>query len=360
MDSRRSSQPRSRIGVQSGGEQENDETEANKQQAASAREYDDKLEGELQKIYDGILALVDTNLNLTASTEESTVIYYKTHGGVEVQLVDEVVDMLVVLQMQVPSIQQVQQTVVDVPVVLRRQAPMIQEVLKTVEIAQVQYVGKIGDVSVVTKRRVPTVQTAQKTEEVTKVQFLDLVAGVPVVMQRQLSQGRIKERTVEQTVDDSVPQSQVAEETVEIAQLDVFEKIAETPQTQTIQGTQAPESLGTALVCQVAQMGPTESASAMFVSTPVPQVVEELVEASKAFSQHRVQQSSMELIIANPAISLAEKTVEMLVTRTEEKTQHVVNTCVQHAVNAVEAEKPIINETINQVTKHVEISVADR
>ena len=41
--------------------------------------------------------------------------------------------------------------------------------------------------------------------------------------------------------------------------------------------------------------------------------------------------------------------------RTQEKTRHVVNTNVQHAVNAVEAEKPIINETINQVTKHVEI-----
>ena len=165
---------------------------------------------------------------------------------------------------------------------------------------------------------------------------------------------------------EHVPQSQVAEETAEIAQLDVFEKNAETPQTQTIQGTQAPESLGTTPVCQVAQTGhvevveietslPTESASAMFVSTPVPQAVEELVEASKAFSQNRVQQSSMEQIIANTAISLAAKTVEMPVTRTKEKTQHVANTHVQHAVNTVEAEKPIIIETINQVTKHVEI-----
>ena len=83
--------------------------------------------------------------------------------------------------------------------------------------------------------------------------------------------------------------------------------------------------------------------------------MEELVEASKAFYQKWVQQSSMEQIIANRAISLAEKTVEMPVTRTKEKTQHVVNTHVQHAVNTVEAEKPIINETIKKVTKHVEI-----
>ena len=32
-----------------------------------------------------------------------------------------------------------------------------------------------------------------------------------------------------------------------------------------------------------------------------------------------------------------------------------MNTQVQHAVNTVEAETPIIIETINQVTKHVEI-----
>ena len=42
-------------------------------------------------------------------------------------------------------------------------------------------------------------------------------------------------------------------------------------------------------------------------------------------------------------------------TRTQDKTQHVVNTHVQHVINTVEAEKPIIIETINQVTKHVEI-----
>ena len=105
----------------------------------------------------------------------------------------EVVDMLSgVARSMVPAKFSRCDEVVDmlmVPVVLRRQAPMIQEVLKTVEIAQGQYIGKIGDVSVVTERHIPTVQTAQKTEEVPKVQFLDPVAGVPVVMQRQLPQG---------------------------------------------------------------------------------------------------------------------------------------------------------------------------
>ena len=57
--------------------------------------------------------------------------------------------------------------------------------------------------------------------------------------------------------------------------------------------------------------------------------------------------------------------VEVSVVRTPAKTQQVVNTLVQHVVNIVGVErtkiimqtvqKPIIQEKINQVTKHVEV-----
>ena len=47
-------------------------------------------------------------------------------------------------------------------------------------------------------------------------------------------------------------------------------------------------------------------------------------------------------------------------TRTRDKTQHVVNTHVQHVVNTVEVERPklakeTVQEKINQVTKHIKI-----
>ena len=45
---------------------------------------------------------------------------------------------------------------------------------------------------------------------------------------------------------------------VEVSQLQIVEKTAETSKIQTIQGTQTSESLGTALVCQVAQAGHVE------------------------------------------------------------------------------------------------------
>ena len=47
-------------------------------------------------------------------------------------------------------------------------------------------------------------------------------------------------------------------------------------------------------------------------------------------------------------------------TRTQDKTQHVVNTHVQHVVNTIEVERPklakeTVQEKINQVTKHIKI-----
>ena len=67
----------------------------------------------------------------------------------------------------------------------------------------------------------------------------------------------------------------------------------------------------------------------------------------------------------NPATTLVERIVEMLVARTPEKTQQFANTFAQHAVDTVEVErlqiikqtwqKPIIQDKINQVTRHVEV-----
>ena len=75
------------------------------------------------------------------------------------------------------------------------------------------------------------------------------------------------------------------------------------------------------------------------VDVPVPHV-EELMEVSKDFAQDRVQRRFAEQTIENPAISSAVKIIEVPVIRTQEKTQQLVNTHVQHVVNTVEVEKP--------------------
>ena len=98
------------------------------------------------------------------------------------------------------------------------------------------------------------------------------------------------------------------------------------------------------------------------VDAPVLQAVEELAEVSKVFSQDRIQQRIVEQTI--PAIPLAEKIVELPVIQTRQG----VNTHAQHVVDTVEVEKskvitqtgqkPIIQEKIKPVTKHVEVPLS--
>ena len=57
--------------------EQNEKPEGKEQLASHAREYIAEVEGELQKIRDGILAIMDKNLIPSASTDESKVLYYK-------------------------------------------------------------------------------------------------------------------------------------------------------------------------------------------------------------------------------------------------------------------------------------------
>ena len=64
--------------------------------------------------------------------------------------------------------------VVDVPVIIsdKFQQSIVYE---DVEVPQIQFIDRVVDLSVVLQRRVPTVQTVQKTGEIPQLQFLDKV-----------------------------------------------------------------------------------------------------------------------------------------------------------------------------------------
>ena len=73
------------------------------------------------------------------------------------------------------------------------------------------------------------------------------------------------------------------------------------------------------------------------------------MEVSKDSAQDRVQPRFAEQTIENLAISSAVKISEVPVIRTQEKTQQLVNTHVQHVVNTVEVKKPeLIKETVQR------------
>ena len=294
--------------------EQKEKSKGEEQLASYAREYVAKVEGELQKIREGVLALMDKNLIQLANTDESKVLYHKMKGEYHRYLAEsatcdamgKAAGSVCVAYVEANKITETDM-VVNHPVRLATffQSEVFQNSDEASEMARIAFEDAITapaiDIPAVTQQT-PIAQIVQTTIEIPQLHCISNVIDIPVVEVVQ------------------VPQAHVAEKTVEIPQLDVVEKIVETPEIQTGHGT-----------------------------------------------QDRVQQSSMVQTIENLAISLAEKIVEMPVARTQEKTQHVVNTHVQHVVNAVEAEmpkiiketvqtkKPIINDKIKQVTKHVEI-----
>ena len=128
----------------------------------------------------------------------------------QVQFFNKFDDMLVDVQQQIrPMTQTVQKTteipqlqfpdqVVDVPVVVQRQVPSIETVQKTVEVPQTQSIVKelrskfeVAHTNKVHARNQPdknrAIRNAHKTVEVPRVHYIDKVADIPVDMQRQVS-----------------------------------------------------------------------------------------------------------------------------------------------------------------------------
>ena len=253
-----------------------------KEQLASyARAYVAKVEGELQKIRDGILALMDKNLVPSAGTDDSMVFYYKMKGDYYRYLAEFatgdakgkaaegawdacveankiagkglVVNHPVRLAMAMNSsvLQSEVFETTDEACEMARVAfkdaiedpdnevgvkALITDVITRLQAEsspQMQFIDKVVDVAVVTQQA-PSVQTVQKATEIPQLQCLDNVIDVPVVEVVQ------------------VPQVQVMEKTVEIPQLHIVEEIVEIPEIQMVQDTQTRESLDTSRIRQAA------------------------------------------------------------------------------------------------------------
>ena len=182
----------------------------------------------------------------------------------------------------------------------------------------------------------------------------EIVEVLKTVFQEQISE-RICKQIVEQAAE--VPKTSSRDQTLQCA----AEQIPNVPVPEIVtQLVEVPET--------VSRDGVQQRTVEQIVDAPVPQAVEELAEVSRVFSQDRIQQRTVEQTIL--ATSLTEMIIEVPVIQTPERTQQVVNTGVQQVVNAVEVEKskiieetvqkPIIQEKINQETKHVEVPLVQR
>ena len=108
--------------------------------------------------------------------------------------------------------------VVEIPVVAQRQISTVQTVQNSIEISQLQYCDEVIDVPVVLVVQAPQSQVVAETAGIPQLQITDQVTDVPVVLVV------------------PVPQVRVVKKTVEDPQFQIVEKTVENPETQTIQG----------------------------------------------------------------------------------------------------------------------------
>ena len=96
-------------------------------------------------------------LKAISMIDETVTLPKGEQGKDDEEFIDKVVDVRVVMQRQVPEVQQVQyiDEMIDVPVVAQCQVPTIQTVRKAVDVPQVQFPDRVADVPVVTQRHVP-------------------------------------------------------------------------------------------------------------------------------------------------------------------------------------------------------------
>ena len=197
---------------------------------------------------------------------------------------------------------------------------------------------KTFDVPVVAQRQVPTIQTTQRTVAVPRVQFLDRVVDVPVVMQRQAPQETIEvskivsqDRIPQRTAEQvmNTPVPQIVEEIIEV--FEVFDRDGN-GFISAADLRHVMKNLGEKLT--------DEFLSLMAKKTKDTDTEEELIETFKVFVQDRVQQRMVEQTTETPATSLAEETIDIPVAHVMEGTIEGVKLIPQEQVQ---------NHTVEQI-----------
>ena len=228
--------------------EQNETSMGDEQLVSSAREYVEKVEGELQKVRDGILALVDKNLVPSASTDETKVSYYKmksdyyrylaefASGETKSKAGEDACDACVEANKIAEN-----DLAVTHPVRLAIDTKFLRSLKTRCSETNEKFDRRLADCQAELKAVIDAIgllnsDTSSDTYDKTvSTDFLQMppLAGEQALRQRALS---VLRDAMNKVVDDPVvqdSQAHVSEKTVEIAQLDVFEKIVETPEIQT-------------------------------------------------------------------------------------------------------------------------------
>ena len=182
----------------------------------------------------------------------------------------------------------------------------LMKVQKTMEVPQVQYINKIVDVPVVAQRHVSTIQIVQRTVEVPHVQFLDRAADVSVVMQR-----RNRERIVGETIDAPVPH--VTEKIIEVVKHIPQERVQNGTEEQIVDVPVPQCRNETGEVIQIFSQDQISDRIVVQIvgRSPVQHIREQIGEVMKLTPQERVQDHAGEEIVDMPGPQIQEETGRM-------------------------------------------------
>ena len=206
--------------------EQKEKSKSEEQLASYAREYVAKVENELQKIREGVLALTDKKLIRSPSTDESKAFYYKMKSDCYRYLAEFATG-----ETKSKAGEDARDACVEANKIAENDLAVTHPVRLAMDTKFVQSLKtRCSETNEEFDRRVVDRQTELKAV----IDAMNKVVDDPVVQ---------------------VPQIEVVEKTVEGPQLQIVEQVVETPETQTIQGIQTSENLDTA---PLRQMHPTD------------------------------------------------------------------------------------------------------
>ena len=199
-----------------------------------AREYVVKLEGELQKIRDGILALMDKKLVPSASTDETKVSYYRmksdyyrylaefatgeTKSKADEDARDACVEATKIAEKDLAV------TALITDVITRLQ-------MESLDVCMSQVVEQVSEVPKTSSRNRTSHCTAEQILDVPVSERVEQLAEMPKIV----SQDRIQQQTLEHIVDTPGPQA--VEELAEISKVFSQDRVQQRSVEQTVEIT---------------------------------------------------------------------------------------------------------------------------
>ena len=235
--------------------EQNEKSKSEEQLASHAREYIAEVEGELQKIRDGILALMDKNLIPLVSTDESKVLYYMMKSDYYRYLAEcatydakgKATEDTCAAYAKATKIAEkdLAVTALVTDMITRLQT-------ESLDVCMSQVVEQVSEVPKTSSRNRTSHCTAEQILDVPVSERVEQLAEMPKIV----SQDRIQQQTLEHIVDTPGPQAveELAEiskvfsqdrvqqrfgkQTIDPSAISLAERVVEAPDTQTQDMTQ--------------------------------------------------------------------------------------------------------------------------